>query len=102
MNNISKIDNKHITKTYIKIFSNKNSINSNDSQKETSYYNFGPIYGYERNKELKNQTISGINKFRTLNACNNLQNWPDKPKRARIDVNWFIFKPLLSASWLKV
>ena len=68
------INNKHISRTERNNFSNNNSFYLNNSQKENAYYNFGPIYGYERNKELKNQIISDINEYKILNPYNTLQN----------------------------
>ena len=70
----SYINNKHISRTERNNFSNNNSFYLKNSQKENTYYNYGPIYGYERNKELKNQIISDINEYKTLNPYNTLQN----------------------------
>ena len=68
---------EYTSNTYRRNFSNNlnniytdnynNSFNLNNSKKENIYHNYGPIYNFERNKELKNQIISDINEYKISN-----------------------------------
>ena len=76
----------------------------NNIKKQNIYYNYGPIYNYERTKELKNQTINGKDnesiEYKISNPYNEQKTYYRSPKNTDTVPNKIITNKIKNDSFI--
>ena len=99
---------KYIPNTYRNnsIYNLNNTFSSfeNNIRKQNIYYNYGPIYNYERTKELKNQTINGKDnenvEYKISNPYNEQKTYYRSPKNTDSVPNKIITNKIKNDSFI--